>query len=144
MQVSLRCKLYPPSLFTTATAALAGSVPVLRQPASCRRAKISAAHRGKCQMQPQNLRGKSRMKDSQPAENISTARPPPTTPQLQLDTHHPASRISTLRSCPGKCSRNAFYQVCSYPRHHQILFRINCFALVFIPVEHQPHAVLKS
>ena len=51
-QISLRCKSYLPSSSTTATTALAGSEPVLHQPSSCRRAELSAAHRGDCQMQP--------------------------------------------------------------------------------------------
>ena len=40
---------------------------------------------------------------------VETARCSQIRPSAALDTHHPASRISTLRSCPGKCSRNAFY-----------------------------------
>jgi len=73
-----------PTAHPTSSTTLAGSVSVLRQPASCLPAEISATHRGDCQMQPH-------------FSKAATWQPPP------------CVLISTIRSCPGKCSRVAFY-----------------------------------
>ena len=124
---------------------MVGSAPVLHQPSSCRRAELSAAHRGDCQMQPGCNGGRSRMEDSQPAGvySVDISHHPrgcnltPTTLRLESQLYGLVlERVPEMHST----------RFAAIPDITKILFRINCFAFaVFIPVEHQPRAhVLKS